>query len=254
MIAGRTTLASALLSATILCSPAHATPPDVIDIREQPFGLSETHLFVLRSSSDNLGLYESMRSETFLVAINAETGEEEHWLIDRTIRSSQYSDDGEMLGYTVTRDEGVESINPFTILTERNAAPWSAVSQTGRLDIQAKFARAGGNAWQASYPSGQVFEVTDAALAEQLDQTRVFMASNVADHPRMSTLTTRGLFADRTIPLETCEPGMVFNHYALSKPGEELLVRMDCSDRDELGVTSIIVRFKEVAAQETIAE
>ncbi len=234
-----------LASSQISPGPAFATPPDVIDIREEPFGLNETHLFVLRSSTDNLGLYESLRVETFLVAIDAATGEEEHWLIDRSVRSSEYSEDGEMLGYKVVRDEGLADVNPFAILAERDALPWSAVSLTGWYEVKADFARTPDGGWQASYPSGQVFRIADAALVQKLVGVSDFMSRNVADHPRMASIATRQLFADRTVPLESCEPAAVFNHFALRAPGTELLVRIDCSVRDEVGVTSVVVHLKE---------
>lgn len=249
----RTFLVSLTALGVLLGTPqaALATPESVLDIREEPFGLSDTHLFMLRSSSDNLGLYESLRSESFLVAIDLETGAEEHWLLDRMVRSSDYSDDGELLGYKVVRDAGLDPVNPFAVLSERSALPWSAMTQTGWYNIKAEFARAASGSWQASYPSGQVFEISDAALTQKLASVGTFMAENIADHPRLSTISTQQLFADRMVPLDTCAPVAVFNHFALNKPGTQLLVQMDCSDRDEVGVTSLIVRFAELPAKPT---
>jgi hypothetical protein len=57
----------------ILTTPAQATPPDAMDVSDELFGISETHLFLLRHTDDNLGQYAASARHVFLVAVNLKT-------------------------------------------------------------------------------------------------------------------------------------------------------------------------------------
>ncbi|MBV7258846.1 hypothetical protein [Erythrobacter crassostreae] len=238
--------AFALASAMITAAPAHATPPDVIDIHEWPFGVSNTHLFVVRTSNDNLGLYESLRVETFLVAIDLKSGAEKMWVLDRLLQVRDYADDGEPLEYVTKRDEGLEPINPYAVLTEYGAVPWDGVSRIGSTWLEPQIAQDEASI-TVTYGEDTTFRATAEELANKLERVHTFMTENVADHPRMSTISTRGMFADRGIPVTACSPQEVLDFWSMGHgPGK--LVRVVCTMGEDEGVTSMVVRLEAVEA------
>ncbi len=217
-------------------NPAFATPPDIIDIVETPFGLSETHLFVLRSSSDNLGLYDSMRTETFLVAIDLSTGEEEFWLVDRAERTLEYDVDGDPLDHVVKRDAGATVINPISILTERGGLVWSAIELT-LVEPTLGETETG---YTLSYPGGITFGIDKTTIAQRFARMTTFMAENVADRRRMSTMSTREVFAGRFASADDCKPGDVLESAAMRAYPVFQIVRVECTSDIDDGITAFV--------------
>lgn len=217
-------------------APADATPPDIVDIVETPFGLSETHLFVLRGSADNLGLYDSMRVETYLVAIDLKTGEEEFWLVDRAERHLDYDREGNPLEHVVKRDEDISRSNPMEILAKRGAFAWSAIAPTLRMPEREETA----DAYSMTYPGGPVFRIEKAAIAQRFDRLTRFMVDNVADRERMSTLSTREVFAGRFATSDHCKPGAVLESAAMRAFPTYQIVRIDCTSDADDGITAFV--------------
>ncbi|MEM8724572.1 MAG: hypothetical protein AAGE86_03530 [Pseudomonadota bacterium] len=216
--------------------PASATPPDITDIIETPFGLSETHLFVLRGSTDNLGLYDSLRVETFLVAIDLKTGEEQSWLVDRAERRMEYDQAGNPLEHVVKRDEGISLVNPLEVLAERGGFAWSAITPTlvkpERAETQ--------TAYSLTYAGGLTFQIEKEAIARRFERVTTFMAENVADRSRMSTMTRRRVFAERFVSAEDCKPGNVLESAAMRTFPSYQIVRIDCTRDIDDGITAFI--------------
>lgn len=242
-------LAAAIVWAGIalLCAqPVLATPPDVIDIREEPFAISETHIFLTRTTSDNLGLYESRRIESFLVAIDLETGAEEVWVLDLLHRTSVYSEDGAFQGYSNRRDDGFEAANPYALLIGRSAVPWLALSREGGANEQGRIVsdRAG---ITVSYDHGGVYYIGFDAWVQRLDTLGVSAAESTSNYRRMSTLETRQLYNERRIAPDSCEPDRVLDYWGLDRPAQNRFVRIVCDTGDDEGRTSLIVQLKPVS-------
>ncbi|MCK0129502.1 hypothetical protein [Erythrobacter sp. F6033] len=245
MIIARALLAGICLAcAAIISAPASATPPDVIDIHERPFGVSDTHLFVLRSSSDNLGLHESLRVETFLVAIDLKSGAEKMWVIDRLTQYRDYAENGDQLDYVTKRDDGLKLVNPYAVLIEYGAVPWDGVTRIGSGWIEPQIVQSEA-AITVTYGEDTTFHVTAEALASKLDGLHTFMTKNVADHQRLSTISTREMFADRGIPVTACKPQEVLDYWSMGEgPGK--LLRVVCTLGEDDGVTVMVVPLEDV--------
>lgn len=226
-------------------NPALATPPDIIDIVETPFGLSETHLFVLRSSSDNLGLYDSMRTETFLVAVDLATGEDEFWLVDRAERTLEYDEDGNPLDHVVKRDQDVTLANPMSILSERGGLVWSAIEPV-LVEPTLGETETG---YTLSYPGGTTFGIDKTAIAQRFARMTTFMAENVADRRRMSTMSTREVFAGRFVSADDCKPGDVLESAAMRAYPAFQIVRVDCTTDVDDGITAFVSVWPVVSDQ-----
>ena len=78
--------AAITLALACAATMAQATPPDMIHIEDELFGFSPDHVYLLRKSHDNLGLYSAYVRNVALVAIDRHTGDEQIWPVWR-IRS-----------------------------------------------------------------------------------------------------------------------------------------------------------------------
>ena len=102
---------------------AHATPPQTVEVRETLLGLNNTHMFVLRTLDDNMGLYTMRQTDVVLIARNRATNQDDQiWPVLRA----------KDMGPEVVETDGVsrlevlplpDRINPFDILLWRKARP-----------------------------------------------------------------------------------------------------------------------------------
>ena len=103
------------LCSLLFSNPARATPPEAITLYDLFIGHSETQVFILRETHDNLGLHIYGIHDVYLVAKSIETGnDEEIWPVYRV-----YSDSEGMQRTVGLPLEG--AVNPFDILAARAA-------------------------------------------------------------------------------------------------------------------------------------
>lgn len=233
----------------LVASPASGSPETSIDIHEEPVGVSESHLFLLRVSDDNLGYHESKRVEVFLVAIDWETGDEQATLIDRFVKSADYGSDGDYQGYSIKRDSGVEPKSPHQILVSRGAVPWLAAHRPVSVEVPPQIS-ADIEAIRVRFGQNQPYQISRAAIQRQLDRQRAFMASNVADHPRSSTMTTRQYFEDRQISASDCRPDRLLNFWVPDRTKLSFLMRVICAADDDGNQTSLVVQLQTASDDE----
>ena len=237
------TLVGLLALLAALSAPASATPPTVIEVLEEPVGVSETHLFVLRVSTDNLGYYEAVRVEMYLIARDWKTGEEDATLIDRFMNSSDYSDEGEILGYSIKRDEGVEPANLQTLITDRGGMPWIAAQRPSDASDHARVEN-GTEDIRIPMVDRAAPKITRAEIQRQLDRQRLFLAANVADHPRSSTMSTRQHFEERRVSAEHCRFEKMLQFWIPRRSEYPLLMQLRCDEYPEDGITSLVVQLE----------
>lgn len=117
-------LLSAALMALVFCTPApsQATPPRALSVEDVLFGENATHLFVVRTVSDNLETHMTELTDTLLIAINLQNGlEEKAWPVQRTLESGDV--------FTRAPEDRIrtlsiaDQINPFDLLAKENARP-----------------------------------------------------------------------------------------------------------------------------------
>ncbi|MEP1420852.1 MAG: hypothetical protein ABJK59_03665 [Erythrobacter sp.] len=230
-----------------LASPANASPDTFIDIHEEPVGMSGTHLFLLRTATDNLGYYEALRAEIFLIVQDLRSGEEEVIVVDKFVHSSDYTDDGDLAGYSIKRDAGIESIDPYSVMRARGGLPWTAALTVPKSTPTAKITMVDG-AVQVQFDTGPALRITREDIQAKLNHVGRFMAENVADHPRSASMTTRQFFEERTVSAEQCYHAEWLGFWFLGKGNKPPLLRVHCAYDDDSETTSVIVRLP--AAQE----
>ncbi|MHA3915815.1 hypothetical protein [Halovulum sp. GXIMD14793] len=117
-----------LVKVLCFCLPtsAGATPPDVIDVFDEVFGISPTHVFIMRTAVDNLGIYAASHTFIVLVGKEIETGRETIWPVYRVISMPDYkaSDRGNISKTEVVPEPNGR--NPYDILAEYGGEPASS--------------------------------------------------------------------------------------------------------------------------------
>lgn len=219
---------------------AAATPPDVIDVTDELFGISQTHVFVLRHTDDNLGMYTVSARHVFLVAINLATAEEEYWPLFLAVRSERFDENANSVGMVISREYRPIEINPYDILGERAALPVGSAFNLASsfpkpvINVTADFVTA--------TVEGKATHQLPRAVAEaRIETSNSNLAQRVWEPARMyRQYTTKQAFAERKVALEECaysDAGQLWT--AIDKPRVQL-VQATCSDADETGVTSVI--------------
>jgi len=113
------TLAIALGILLLATLGTRATPPRYVSINDTPIAANATHLFLLRTVSDNEGSHYINATHRFLIAQNLKTGKvEDHWLLGTT-RLDTISNEPKD---TVEIHPGTTE-NPFEILRKKQALP-----------------------------------------------------------------------------------------------------------------------------------
>lgn len=92
---------------------AHATPPDVLTVKDKLFGMSADYVFVLRTTSDNHGSYYTETNDVVLIATHIKTGKQTLWHLYRVTRTQL--DYGEM---TMRNTLPKNAVNPYAILAQ----------------------------------------------------------------------------------------------------------------------------------------
>lgn len=223
-------------------APAFATPPDVIEVHDEPFGLSKQHLYVLRTTTDNLGLYESTRIETFLVAINLVTSAEEYWPVYRALKTTDYDETGKDLGVVIRPDETTDLADPIAILAANGGIPWGALYFPKHLNADFQVSETS-SAFVLDRKMPPPLSLKKSDVAERLAAMSGALAKQISNYPRMSAMQTTDFFADRLIDPKSCKPGQVFRPYPPFRSVETIAIRLDCTADEDIGSTSVIQLF-----------
>ena len=232
--------AALALSIAAIAGPANATPPTVISMEDQPFGLSDTEFFALRTTTDNLGSHFESRHETFLVATNLETREQVMWHVDSVQITTIFGDRGDDDRRAMMREDGMEFADPLAVLRERGGVPWRAVSSGEHWRGGPSVLETMGTV-SLSYGKGPFFLLPkEAAIGFALNASNL-MAVSVPDYSRLESISTREQFTLRRFVSAGCKYAPA--DFARSPLGFEpvQLVEVTCSDEEELDGNTLLV-------------
>ncbi|MGL5010300.1 MAG: hypothetical protein ACRC6I_10480 [Paracoccaceae bacterium] len=104
-----------------LAGMARATPPQVVSVTDSLFGLSQTHIFLLRNLEDNMGRYGMAQTDVLLIARNRMTNvDDEIWPVARSIfYDADIAGDGAAMKVEALPVAGL--VNPFDIVAAKGA-------------------------------------------------------------------------------------------------------------------------------------
>ncbi|QZD93939.1 hypothetical protein [Qipengyuania gelatinilytica] len=229
--------AIALLGAVALPSVSRATPPDVVVITDTLFGMSKDRVFVLRTSRDNLGLHMSQRSETWLVAIDPQTGEETFWPVHAARRDSDWNPETQASVWEVTTDDNPLAVNPYEILAQFDGLPVEPMAN----DKPAPIGAAKDGTLKATLDPERVFELQVAPARKRYVQSVQAMARSVVDAERLAPIKTRDVFEDSVEGVSECSFVSLGYRGLLQSGGQQYLsVRVTCNSYDWIEGHSLI--------------
>ena len=179
-------------AAALLAPAAQATPPDTIWIEDQPFAASSDKFFVLRITTDNLGVYSRTHSETFLVEIDVATGEERIWLVYRAHVDREAIDASGKEQAKVTLYDREDWHDPYAIVADAGAAlaPIMVYGTAEELANPADGVTYAIPGW--SHLPGYTFS-RSASLA-QAERSLTELAGSVLDAERLAPISTLDLY------------------------------------------------------------
>jgi hypothetical protein len=228
-------LIASLVGATALLAPsAQATPPDLVWIEDQPFAAATDTVFVLRTTIDNLGVYTSAHSETFLVAIDVATGEETYWLVYRARRD--IVDDPAKERVEVTLFDRKDWHDPYAIVADAGAA-LAPAAMPGEAEEIATSADGETYTIAADYP-WPTFAFSRAASLAQMERSLVALAERVADAERIAPVSTRDLYPV-SLAYHDCSFATLGRPIGVNASGYQL-IRIDCDAGEDVGSASLI--------------
>lgn len=233
------TIVSALIAAASAV-PAAATPPDAISVEDQAFGLSEDELFVLRTTSDNLGSHFEARHDTFLVAIALDSGAETYWPVNSVTVTTVFGSEGEEDRREYLRPDVEDRANPFDILAKRGGLPWRAVSAAEGIYIKPAFEQSEASV-TVRYEGSPAFVLSKADAVARVRSVMARIATEAPNYSSTTTVMSSERFAARVIAPETC-------HYSISdfavRPqsfGSLQLVQVTCSDSEDVESNTVLI-------------
>lgn len=216
---------------------ASATPPDFIEIRDTPFAANAQSVFVIRQTTDNLGLHHALQVERFLVEIDVDSGKETLHPIYRGHRIEVWNDRVEDNESVATVSPSPDWVNPYRVIADKGAFPLSFHSRSGTpADVRQQ---QDGDAVILNPRHGPQFAFSVKLQIERLVKAAGVMAVAVSNASRMSTQSTHEVYAQRTTDPETClfrPEGWWFGN--AHEPVQ--LVRITCHEGEELELTSLL--------------
>ena len=238
------------LAATAFGPSASATPPDVVTIDDTLLAASSTHVFVLRSTSDNLGSHYAYRTETWLVSIDAQTGAETLWPLHAAVQSTEFGGEGEPDRKVVETDDNADAVDLFGTLAREGAVPLLARRGWGGLrEVETR--REGGSVVLVSDARTRYAMPFDAATAQVAASARA-LGEKVGDVRRIGSLGTRSVYRDIAFDADRCTFEALGWSLAFDAPiGPRQPVRVTCEDTESMGRISLIqLAPKQAAAAE----
>ena len=221
-------------------APAAATPPNVMTVEDQAFGLSEDELFVLRTTNDNLGSYFEARHETFLVAISLDSGAETYWPVNSVTVSTIFGEAGASDERVILPGKSEAHENPYDILAKRSGLPWRAVAP-GEGTFVAPVFEQNESSVTVTYEGAPAFVLDKDDAVARVQSVMERIAAEVPDYPSTSTVMSRERFAARMIVPEMCRYSA--NDFAVRPQsyGALQLVRVSCGDGEDLDTNTVLI-------------
>lgn len=222
-----------LILALCTYAPARATPPDMISLSDTIFGVSDTHLFVLRETQDNLGAYTYGMLDIYLVAKNLETHQDEMiWPVSRWIGSNVGEDSTpQILHFPLTN-----AVNPYDILAEQNALPVTIGFQEPDEDtsLTSESLLVMGHSITADETLDQILRSTNIVLD-------AFQPYPEGNYQRMTSLFPKDILDTQFLKLSHCAVDGMQLLNPIYRMKHIYLARIFCEDDEDPQPKSLII-------------
>lgn len=178
---------------------ALATPPDIADVRDEFLGLSGDNIFIIRSTRDNLGVYDAEQRDVVLVLIDRTTGQETLLPVysSRTSTNEPTQQNAPMSkSTTAILPKG--AVNPYATLQEQSGTALSlAETESGKISES-------GDAVEVRFSDEPAVKLSKAKLLTQASANLDQLAAQIGDYPRLAPLTLKDLIAGQDFSGAEC--------------------------------------------------
>ena len=214
-----TLMLAAILPAFVPIAPASATPPDIIDVTDEIFGITDNATLILRRTHDNLGVYSASVQDVYLVAIDHRTGQETLWPVHRVRLSEE-----EPMQYSSKSEQMRGSVNPFAVLARGNGImlPAKIWEQNGTAEL-------GGTQVTIRYRDGAVYRIEATQLIDQLIASLDRLGTKIVNYPRMSPVTVKDLMVGQTFETRSCRFDTPIAQHNIAHSTVIRLLRVACN-------------------------
>ncbi len=189
--------AAITLALACAATMAQATPPDMIHIEDELFGFSPNHVYLLRKSHDNLGLYSAYVRNVALVAIDRHTGDEQIWPVWRIRSVPDQDKDPDGIVSKVTDETPPGAVDPIQILREAGGIPAIGIPPVGSMYLIAAPNNGNDFAMLGAFDldDGTHFAPDQDALTAGVSAALDRFAAMMGDYDRFGPLETSDLLA-----------------------------------------------------------
>ncbi len=159
-----------------MASQVVATPPQTVSVNDALLGANDTHVFLLRSTSDNMGSYFREQTDILLIARNRATNaDDEVWPVARSIdHGVEFAENGLPARVEALPLDG--AVNPFDILISKNARLISGRADRPADDLHPTFLQNNNGVGLAADDTDESHSLAYAeigtALTESLNKSR----------------------------------------------------------------------------------
>lgn len=219
----RPCLNKTLFAALCAIAPAAlATPPDIIDVRDELFGVSSCCVLTLRMTNDNLGVYDVIQRDVALIVTDRESQEETLYPVYRVRgRSDPDRDDG-ALAYTAAALP--DSVDPFALLSGMNGAALSVGD--GFLSAVGPVGRDGD--WLTIAVEGGRVRVRMEDVLRRAEGSMSGLAAIVGDYDRPAPVATADLLEGRLGDGADCDFPEAWRLHDRTGGAPVILLRVEC--------------------------
>ena len=216
--------------------PAQATPPDTLDFQDQLFGISARNIYLLRSGSDNFGLYGTDKRSIALVTIDRVTGQETTLPAYRSFRFPD-SDTGGTRS-RIAPDDLPGRIDPFEILHRDNGA---AIALTEPDSALLPIDRPDSGPLTIHREGAPPLHLDPGTLAPRTNQALSDFAAVMGDYQRMGTLSLTDLVGDPVFAPEECRLDHALQLRDSSADTPATLLHVSCGAPDLSDTTTALL-------------
>jgi len=223
-----------LLAAWAVQGSAGATPPRAITAEDSLFGVSKSHLFLLRSVRDNLETHGTTLTDILLVAKSFETGREENaWPVRRVMAT------GDPFTSRVpehVKDHALQSrVNPYDILAAHRGRPLADTDAQRPADALLQNWSTEKTHSIGRWTNKPDYEIGRQALAEQLGASLATVRRVLPAYQDGYDPLLKAKFPKR----ENCQTDKLY--FAPLQDRLAAFIRLHCLDTDEQVNVSIYV-------------
>ena len=235
-----------LALAMLLATPAAATPPQVVTATDTAFGITATHLFVLRRVTDNRGLYTTTATQTHLVSIRLENGRTDTiWPVYGFLEEDG-ADGTPEGGATAEVMPLPGAVDPFAVLAHagaRHVAPTEDFPADATLDAEGLRIEA---------PDGAIHALDAEPLFARMRDGLDRFATALPPDSILNGLSgfgepTGAFLAQTALTSSSCNVAAIVRIRPLLTWNAALIARVRCGDEEEPGIVDILTPVPQVA-------